>query len=128
MRLLNMTFKGGLLEGLSLDFSLDNRAAKFIVLAGENGTGKTTIINTIPPLSNDQSNTVVQEALFELNEKDIQDLIQIDMDNDGNAGYRGSKLSASDFGNTPTLKLHKKQDQFPNTYIVEVSNTKKFDY
>lgn len=128
MRLLNIKLEGGLLEGLFLDFALNNQAAKFVILAGENGTGKTTIINTIPLISDAQTGVAISEATLELNESDVQELIRINSDNNGKNGYYSYELSAEDFGDKPTLKLCKKQDQFPNTYIVEISDKKKFDY
>ena len=128
MKLQKIKFKGGILDDLLLDFTTENNVANIIVLAGENGTGKTTILDMIPAFQNEQTKTVVESIDFQLTEEDVNNLILLDKSSADRTGYAGSNLPENDFSNSPSLRLERKGAQYNNLYVAKISETKKFDY
>lgn len=77
MKIKGITFsKHPILGDLELDFDIDGEASSAIYIAGENGTGKTTILNSIFKLSNLQPNQAESDFstayLIELTEKEVK--------------------------------------------------------
>lgn len=127
MRLLGVKFSGGFLEGLELNFELKGEAARFVVLAGENGMGKTTILNAISNFGHDMP-CPVNEYIWSLEQQDVEEILKIESENSAISGYHSQNLSPADFGEHPTLIIRKKQNNFPNNYTVELPGGKRFDF
>lgn len=129
MKLSKIKFGGGMIDDFELDFDdSDGKPARFVILAGENGTGKTTILNSIPTFLNKQADMPIKEALWILDENDIDELFEIDSEIVSTNNYHALNLSKQDIKESPTLKITKKQDDKPNTFVARISNTLDFNY
>lgn len=128
MRLLNVKFGGNIINGLKLDFELRGDAARFVVLAGENGTGKTTILRAISNFGDKSFLNPVKESTWLLEQRDVDDILSTEVLNSSAQGYTSQNLSAEDFGTRPTLTIKEGRDNLRNTYTVRLPSGKEFLY
>lgn len=132
MRLLKAKFTGKLLEGLELDFSSINdnsKAARFVILAGENGTGKTTILDSILHFGVERINCAMREHIWSLGSEDIEKIINANNEVSNSIIPQENSIDVQHFGDNPTLHVAKSPlDESVNSLLVKISDKKTFRY